>query len=206
MRLAKFIPMLLTVAIVMPATAFALGGIGPRASITGTIQEIHISEKQSYEQQGGEIIVKASNGQIVTVSLQDTAVIISEGRLSRKQLIPRNLAIGMLVRIRGLRIDTKTLSASLLVILNIETNPVLSMNGILQNVTDKTITVLTQDGALKTLTITNETTVSISYDLTGPDALTLIGKQVLITLNPADSTLARIIRITGNKPLIRTTK
>ncbi len=202
MRIFRFSPVLLSIAIALPLTAFALEGIGPRVSVTGTVVEVRMTEKQRFDQIGGELIIKATNGQIVTATIQDTARIISEGRLSRKSLITANIQVGMLVRVVGWRVDSKTLSASMIIIQNIELNPILSLSGVLQSIDGKSITVLTSDGKTRTLSVTNETTVSISYELSGVDALSLINKQVLLTLNPNNSSHVRILRITGNKGVI----
>ena len=206
MRFTRLAPLLFSAVLLLPVSASALEGIGPRASVTGTVQEVHITDKQKFDELGGELIIKASNGQIVTVVLQDKVVIMSEGRMSRKQLLPENIVPGMLVRIRGWRVDSKTLTASLIVIVNIELNPVLNMNGVIQSIDGDKVTVLNQDGVIRTFTITNETTINITYELTGAKALNLIGKQALLTLNPDDTTLVRIMRITGDVALQRTGK
>ncbi len=198
--------LLLVGVIILPESTFALEGIGPRVTVTGTVQEIHMTQKQKFDQIGGEIIMKAENGQIVTVILQDTAQIISEGRLSRKSLIPANIQLNMLVRARGWRVDSKSLTAALVIIQNIQLNPALSLNGVLQSIDGDNISVLSQDGQTRTFGITNETTVNISYELTGKSALSLIGKQVLLTLNPKDQSLVRILRIMGNNGIITTTR
>lgn len=202
MRTFRFLPILLSAAILLPATAFALEGIGPRVTVTGTVVEVHMTDKQKFDQIGGELIIKATNGQIVTATIQETARIISEGRLSRKSLITANIQPGMLVRVVGWRIDSKTLSASMIIIQNIELNPILSLNGILQSISGNSISVLTSDGKTRIFTITNETTVSISYELTGPEALSLLNKQVLLTMNPNNNSNIRILRVTGNKGVI----
>lgn len=186
----------------LPISASALEGIGPRVTLTGTVQEVRITDKQKFNEVGGELVIKASNGQIVTVVLQDTVEIISEGRLSRKQLLPVNITPNMMVRVRGWRVDSKSLTASLVIIVNIQLNPALSMNGTLQSIDGNTISVLSQDGQTRAFKVTNETQVSISYDLTGTDALSLLGKQVLLTLNPIDQSYVRILRITG-RPALR---
>lgn len=202
MRISRFLPIAVSTLLLFPYAASALEGIGPRVTVTGTVLEVHQTPKQKFDQVGGEIIVKASNGQIVTVVLQDTVKIISEGKLSRKSLITANIQPNMLIRTVGWRVDSKTLSASLVIIQNIELNPVLSLSGVLQGINDNTITVLSDDGKTRTFKITNETTVSISYELTGLDALSLLNKQVLLTMNPNDSSLVRILRITGKKGVI----
>lgn len=185
--------------LLLPFPALALEGSGPRIFVTGTIQEIRITKKQAWDEKGGELTVKATNGQLVTIVLQDTAKIISQGRLSRKNLIPADLRTGMMIRTNGWRVDTKTVSASLAIILNIELNPSLSANGIIQSIDNTGITILSQDGVIRAFKVTNETQVNISYDLYGSDGLTLIGKQALMTLNPDDATMIRVLRITGAK-------
>ncbi len=197
MRISRLLLLSFSAVIFLPVTSFALEGIGPRVSVTGTVVEVRMTEKQRFDQIGGELIIKATNGQIVTATIQDTARIISEGRLSRKSLITANVQAGMLVRVVGWRVDSKTVSASMVIIQNIELNPVLSLSGILQSIDGKSITVLTSDGKTRTFAVTNETTVSISYELSGAEALSLLQKQVLLTLNPNNSSSVRILRITG---------
>ncbi len=206
MRRFTFVSLALCLAVAAPATSFALEGIGPRVTVSGIVQEVHITQKQTFNQVGGEVVIKADNGQIVTAVLLDSTQIVSEGKLSRRQMIPANVKVGMLVRVRGWRVDSKTLTASLFLIQNIELNPALSLSGVLQSINDKQISVLSDDGQVRTLTVTNETTVNISYELSGPEAMTLVGKQILLTMNPENSTFVRVIHITGNKPLVRTQK
>lgn len=206
MRTSKLISLAVAASTIIPSAAFALEGIGPRVTVTGVVQEINISSQQAFSEEGGEIVMKASNGQIVNVVLTKDTQIISEGRLSRKYMIPANVVVGMQIRARGWRVNTNSLTASLLVIMNIELNPVLSQNGVLKAINGNQITVLTADGKNRTFSITNETEVNMNYTLHGVDALTLIGKQVLLTLNPNNPALVRIIRVTGNKPVERTSK
>jgi len=186
--------------ILLPSSALALEGIGPRVTVTGTVQEIHMTDKQKFNQVGGEVIIKATNGQLVTVVLAKDSSIISEGKLSRrKPMVPANITIGMEVRVRGWRIDSKSLTASLFVVLNIELNPALSANGILQSIDGNTIKVLDQSGQTRTFAITNETEINVSYSLRGVDGMTFIGKQVLLTLNPLNNSQIRNLTLTGNK-------
>jgi hypothetical protein len=199
----RFLVALSSVLFLLPAAAFALEGIGPRVTVTGTVQEVQISEKQKFDGEGGQFIIKATNGQLVTVVFAKTTQITSEGRLSRKLLIPTNITVGMQVRARGWRVDANTITASLFIIQNIELNPVLSMNGVLQKIDGGSITVLSQDGQTRNFSITNETEVNVNYTLHGSDGMNLIGKQVLLTLNPQDATLVRVIRITGATEQIR---
>ncbi len=206
MRTSKILSFAIALSVLLPIPAFALEGIGPRVTVTGQVQEVRISEKQAFDEEGAEIVMKASNGQIVTVVLTKDTKIISEGRLSRKNMIPANVVVGMQIRVRGWRVNSNSLTASLLVIMNIELNPVLSQYGVLTSVDGATITVLGVDGKSRTYTVTNETEVNLNYTLYGPNALTLVGRQVLLTLNPSNSALVRIIRVTGDKPLERTAK
>lgn len=206
MRVTRLLPLALAVSIVLPVSGLALEGIGPRVTVTGIVEEVRISEKQAFDQEGGEFVVKATNGQLVTIVVTKDTQIISEGRLSRKYMIPVNIVKDMQVRVRGWRIDSKTLTASLFIIMNVELNPALSMNGTIQSIDGAKISVLTTDGRSSTFSITNETEVNINYTLRGTDGLTLIGKQALLTLNPSDRTQVRIIRITGNAAAVQTTK
>ena len=202
MRVSRLFLTLFFAAIFFPSSVVALEGIGPRVTVTGVVQEVRQTQKQKFDQIGGELNIKAANGQIVTVVLHDTVKIISEGKLSRKYLITANIQPNMLLRVTGWRVDSKTLTASLVIIQNIELNPALSVAGVLQQIDGSTISVLTDDGKTRLLTLTNETIVNISYELSGAAALSLLQKQVLLTLNPNDQSLVRILRITGNKGII----
>ena len=206
MRTSRFLPLAVAISVLLPVSAFALEGIGPRVTVTGTVTEVRISQQQAFSEEGAEVIIRAKNGQIVTLVLTKHTQILSEGRLSRKRMIPVNIVAGMQVRVRGWRVGSDSLTASLFVISNIELNPILSQNGILKSIDGNTITVLSSDGQNRTFTVTNETEVNLHYTARGADALTLIGKQVLLTLNPNDTSLVRIIRITGNQPVNRTAK
>jgi hypothetical protein len=112
----------------------------------------------------------------------------------------------MKVRVRGWRVGSDALTANLFIIQNIELNPILAASGTLQSMTDASVSILEADGQVHTYTITNETEVNINYTLYGKEGLSLIGKQTLLTLNPDDRSLARIIRITGNTDSSRTLK
>lgn len=186
------------IATLLPLSASALDGIGPRITVTGVVEAVRITDQQLSDEYGGEYDVRASNGQLVTVVLNKDTEIVSEGRMSRRTLLPVNISKGMQVRIRGWRVDSNTLTASLAIILNITLNPVLSGNGIIQKVDGGNITILTPDGQSKVFTVTNETEVDMSYTLYGADGLSLIGKQALLTLNPLNSSQIRVIRITGS--------
>jgi hypothetical protein len=194
------------VAMALPIAAFALEGTGPRVTVTGTVMEVNITEKQKFDQVGAEIVMKAQNGQIVTIVVNKDTEIVSEGKLSRKLLIPANIQKGRSVRVRGWRLGTDSMTASLFLLLNVETDPLYSANGIIQSISGKTVTVLTQNGQSRTFTLTNETEVNISYTLYGSNGLSLIGKQALLTMNPNDPSLIRIIRVTGEPQVERGAK
>ena len=192
--------------VLLPDPAYALEGIGPRVTVSGTVQSVMITEKQAFDQVGGEVTVLASNGQVVTIVITKDTQIISEGRLSRKYLLPVNITEGMQVRVRGWRIDSKSLTASLFIIQNIEVNPVLSGNGTIQSFDGTLLTLLSADGQTRSYTVTNETEVNMNYTLYGPSALSLVGKKALLTLNPSDSKMIRILRINGDPDAQRTMK
>ncbi len=206
MNTSRLVSFAVLTSMLLPASAFALEGIGPRITVTGIVQEVRISKDQAFNKEGAEVIIKATNGQIVTVVLDKYSKIISEGRMSRKDMIPANITVGMQVRTRGWRANSDSLTASLFIIMNIALNPVLSHNGVLTAINGNTITVLGVDGQSRAFTLTNETEVQINYTLYGTNGITLIGKQVLLTLNPNDSKLIRILRVTGDKPVDRTAK
>ncbi|MEQ1849106.1 MAG: hypothetical protein ABL890_00780 [Candidatus Peribacteraceae bacterium] len=194
-----FIVALLITSILAPTSALALEGIGPRVTVVGVISSMVISKDQEFQEFGGEMSLKAENGQEVTILLQKDTKIISEGRMNRKEILPINLAKGMQLRVRGWRMGTDALTASLIILENVELNPALSTSGILQSIDATGITVLTQDGQSVSYAVTAETEVSINYTLRNIEGLTLIGKQVLLTMNPRNRTLLRSIRITGTK-------
>lgn len=202
----KFFAASALIALSLPVAAYALEGSGPRVTITGTVTEVRITEKQAFDQEGAEIIVKASNGQYVTLVITKDTEIVSEGKLSRKLLIPANVQVGMNVRVRGWRLGTDSMTASLFIILNLEVNPAFSANGIIQAIDGANVTVLSQDGKSRTYTLTNESEVNISYTMHGASGVSFVGKQALLTLNSTDATQIRILRITGEPPVQRTIK
>lgn len=206
MRASRLLPIFMAVSVLLPSSAFALEGIGPRVTVTGIVQEVRISKEQAFSEEGAEIILKATNGQIVTIVFTKDTQIISEGRMSRKDMIPANIVVGMQLRLRGWRVNTNSLTASLAIIMNIELNPAMAQNGVLTAVNGSTISVLGTDGKSRDYTVTNETEVNLNYTLYGANALTLIGKHVLLTLNPSNTSLVRILRVTGDKPVERTAK
>lgn len=198
----------LIVATLLPTSAFALEGRGPRVTVTGIVQEVSITEKQKFDKEGGQFVIRASNGQLVTIILGTEAdyEIISEGRLSRKYLIPSDVTVGMSVRVRGWRVNSNTLNASLFVITNIELNPQLTTSGTLQEIGTNTITLLLTNGESKTYEVTNDTQIQLNYTLFGPSALNPLGKLAFLTLSPYNANQVRIIRITGESDPTRTTK
>lgn len=189
--------------LLIPATSFALEGIGPRVTVSGTVQEVNITDKQLFSEEGGEYVMAASNGQSVTVILDKYTKIISEGKRSRKDLLPVNITPLQEIRVRGWRVDGNTLTASLIVIMNLELNPTLAISGVVQDVQDDKMTVLTADGLSRTYTVDNGTEINVNYTITGAEGLTLVGKEVLLTLNPVNMTYVRVIRINGNPPAVK---
>lgn len=202
----KLTSSLILLSVLIPSAAFALEGIGPRVSVTGTVEEVRITDKQKFDQVGGEFIVRATNGQRVTIVLGEQYEIISEGRLSRRSLLPSDVQVGMQVRIRGWRVNSNTLTASLFILTNIELNPQLTTSGTLQAIGISDITVLLNNGESKTFEVNNDTQVQINYTLSGRSALDLVGKQALLTLNPNNNTQVRILRITGEVQATRGVK
>lgn len=184
--------------LLVPASSFALEGIGPRATVVGEVKTVTITEKQKFEEQGGEYTMTAQNGQTITVILTKDTKIISEGKTSRKQLLPVNITPDMYVRVRGWKNGSDSLTASLIVILNLELNPTLAVSGVIQSIDSDKVTLLTQDATSRTFTINTGTEVNINYKLYGPQALSFIGKEAFITLNPYDPTNVRVLRIQGN--------
>ena len=188
----------------MIPSAFALEGIGPSITVTGTVATITITAQQDWDEYGGELTLTATNGQGVTVVFTKDTQIIAEGRLSRKPLLPKDIMKGMSVRVRGRRLDSGSLTASLFIIQNVSLNPQLSANGTLTAIDGSTISVLQADGKTHVYSLTNETEVNISYTIRGATGLSLIGKKVLLTLNPSNNTQVRVLRISGTEDVNRT--
>lgn len=187
------------VGVLLPFSALALEGIGPRITVTGTIEQATVTAQQKMDEYGAELKVRATNGQVVTMLLNKDTKIIAEGRTSRKDILPENLTVGMDVRIRGWRLGSDAMTASLVIISNVSLNPALATSGILQAIGTTSITIIGQNGVVSTYALTNETEVSINYTLRGMEGLNLVGKEVLLTLNPTNPAQARSVRITGNK-------
>lgn len=206
MNIRRLVSLAAVAGILLPLSASALEGIGPRVTVTGIVEEVRITEKQMFDEEGAEYVIRATNGQEVTVVVTKDTQIISEGRISRRHLLPVNVTKDMQIRVRGWRVGSDSLTASLLIIMNVSLNPALAANGEIQAIGDDTITILTGDGRTSTFSVTNETEVSIDYSIRGFDGLSLIGKRALLTLNPRDSSQVRIIRITGRVEAERTTK
>jgi len=198
--MSRFLASVTVAGLLLPISALALEGIGPRVTIEGVVEQVTVTSQNKFDEYGGELKVRARNGQLVTVILNKLTKIIAEGRISRKDILPENLQVGMDARVRSSgRISTDAINASLIVISNISLNPALSTSGIIQEVGETSVKVMGQNGVLGEYQLTNETEVSINYALRGMDALRLVGKEALITLNPQNPAQARIIRITGNK-------
>jgi hypothetical protein len=64
--------------------------------------------------------------------------------------------------------------------------------------------VLESDGKTHVYSLTNETEVNLSYTLYGADALNLVGKKILLTLNPLNNAQIRTLRITGTDTPLKT--
>ncbi len=197
----KILSSLTALSFLVPALAFALPGIGPRVTVDAVILEVRITEQQKFDKEGGEFLLQTQDGQTIVAVLGENAKIITEGRSSRKEAIPSDLKVGMAVRVRGWRIDESSVTASLFVITNIQNNPGLTGNGIVQAVGDSTLTVLLSSGESRTLNVTKETEVNVNYELRGIEGLSLVGKAVSYTVNPEDPSLLRVIRITGRSEL-----
>jgi hypothetical protein len=180
----------------VPFSALALEGIGPRLTIVGIVENIQLTQKELFENVGGTIFLRVTNGQLVTVKIGKYTEIISEGKTSRNKLLPINITKNMQLRIRGLREGSAGLNASLIVVTNVALNPALSANGKVESIDAYGITVLTSSGTRQLYEITNETEINVSYIMTGKEGTTLIGKTALLTLNPNNGSQVRILRIT----------
>lgn len=200
--------LVLTSFVVAPLQAYALEGIGPRITVTGTAEEIRLTDKQKFDRVGAEVIITARNGQKVTIILDEHTSIISEGRISRKELTPIDIPVGALIRARGWRVGEDAITASLFILENAQVNPVLAVSGTLLSIDlpSNTITVLTNDGKKQQYTVATNTEVYVSYSLRGIDSLSFLGKKVLLTLNPQQPKSVRIIRITGEKEILKQTQ
>ncbi len=185
-----------------PVLAFALPGVGPRVTLDATVLEVRLTEEQRFDKEGGEFLLRADNGQEIVVVLRENARIITEGRSSRKKAIPSDVRPGMTVRVQGWRVDTSSVTASLVVITNLENNPGLSGNGVLQSVGESSVTILLQSGESRTLTVTNETEVHAEYEMRGTEGLTFAGKSATFTVNPDNPSLLRVLRI-GGRPEVK---
>ncbi len=202
----RFAASLVLLSILVPATALALEGNGPRVTIQGIVEEIRITDKNKWDEFGGEMVVKAKNNQMVTIVMDKDTKIISEGRLSRRQLLPTDVRLKMEVRVTGRRVNGNTINASLFVITNIEKNASLTGNGLYQSSNATSVTLLLSTGETKTFSITSETEVNVSYTLWGADGLTLVGKRAYYTMNPENPGQLRVLRIDGAKDFDRTSK
>jgi hypothetical protein len=181
-----------------PALGFALEGVGPRVSLQGSVQEVNLTDEQRFTQHGGELVITANNSQTVTVVIGRNTKIIMEGRSSRKQPIPDDIRPDMTVRVVGTRLGTDSVNASLIVITNIQKNPALNGNGIIQSITDDSVTLLLPDGTTKTLAVDSNTEVKVNYSIRGARGMTLIGKQAIYTVSLGDRNTVNILTVTGN--------
>jgi hypothetical protein len=57
MRLSKLLPIALATSVLLPLSAYALEGIGPRVTVTGTVEKATVTEQQIFDEQGGEFVI-----------------------------------------------------------------------------------------------------------------------------------------------------
>lgn len=193
----KLLATALTSSLLVPFSAFALEGLGPRVSLSGEITAVSITEEQLFMDEGAEITVVAENGQTVKVIIEDSTNIVTEGRLSRKKARPRDLTVGMHVRVRGWRLGTDSLTASLITVTNVELNPALSGNGVIQSFDGSTVTLVTTDGRTLSFVVEDDTDVHMTYTLKGATALSPVGKQAFFSVSPTATTRLKVLRLTG---------
>ncbi len=179
----------------LPLSAYALPGTGPRIDIQGVILQVNITADQKFDNKGGEVILKADNGQTIQIVLLDNVKIITEGRLSRKTAVPSDLRTGMNIRARGIRLGTDSMNASLITITNIEKNPATSANGILQAVSSTSVSIVDAAGVSKTFSIDDGTQVIVDYKVYGSEGLSFIGKQAFLSFSKGNPQLVKIIHI-----------
>lgn len=185
--------------ILVPASAFALEGIGPRVNIVGTVTSATFTDQQKADHVGGILKLTAkTNGQVITVNMDDFTQVTSEGQSSRKRIATTDIQENMQLRIRGTRQGTDSIYASLIVIENAQTNPVLTNYGTILSIDGGSITVQLSNNETRSILIGNETEVNVSYQLFGAGALSLIGKDVFITLNPQNKNQAKVLRIVAH--------
>ncbi len=185
-------------AVALPSLALALPGIGPRITIEGELDSpLIFTPQQEFDRVGGIIELKASNGQTVTVKLQEYTRIIFEGRNSHKDIRPTDLSTGMYLRIRGWRQGSDSMTASLIVITNLANTASLNDNGTILSIVGNSVTVQLSSGQQRTFTVNAATDVQVAYASNGIEALSLVGKNAQITLNPQDHTQIKTLIVTG---------
>lgn len=197
MRLSTTASLFVVLAMLVPASAFALDGIGPRVAVEGTVQSITITKDQAVKEQGGSMIVLAKNGQLVKVDITENAIILFEGKRRRTAFKPADILEGMSVRLRGWRTGTDSTQAAQITILNLEKSSSLTYSGTVDDITPTTVKMRLGNSDSRTFTLTTETEVNVSFQAFGPSGLSLIGRNIDVTLNPQDLTQVRIIRITA---------
>ncbi len=169
-----------------------------RVTVSGEIIDTTLSPQQQFDKSGGSFRVKAANGSIFSFLIDKETQYIIEGRNSRatnSRLTNQNILAGMNVLVRGVRVDATTARASLIIIKNPAKDTSLNVSGVIQSVGANTLTLLQTDGKTRTITLNNDTEVNVSYQVFGLSALTFVGKNVSIVLNPQDLTVARVVRI-----------
>lgn len=179
----------------LPVSALALPGQGPRVDIEGQILQVNLTKDHIFNKKGGEVVVKISNGQTIQVILMNNAKIITEGRLSRKSAIPADLRAGMNVRARGLRLTVDSINANMIVITNLEKNPGTSANGIIQAIGDTSISILNPAGVTQTFSINSDTEVNVEYKDKGRNGLNFVGKQAFLSFSRGNPQLVKIVRV-----------
>lgn len=183
--------------IAAPLLTYALGGTGFRITIEGTVKSVTLTDAQRSNGVGGTMIV-TSKGQDITVTILETANIIRQDKISSHSYSPADIEISTPVRVSGTRNGVGTMTASLVIIQNYEKMASLAVHGILQAASRSALQLRLDDGTLSTYSVNNSTSVTANYTMDGAKGLTLIGKQVFITLNPRNPAQARIVQIGGN--------
>lgn len=183
--------------VLVPTSAFALEGIGRRVNVVGVVKSTQFTTVQKADGNGGILQALAANGQMVTVTMDPYTKVMREGSSSRRELKTTDIANNMQIRFTGVRKGTAEVAASLIIIQNIETTPQLTINGTIVSINQSSITVVGSNGAVVMYDINGDTEININYQVFGMEALSLIGKDVFISLNPQDLKQAKILRITA---------
>ena len=183
--------------VLVPTSAFALDGIGRRVNVIGTVKSTEFNATQKADGNGGILMVLAANGQMVKVTMDPYTKVMREGSSSRRELKTTDIAANMQIRFNGVRKGIDEVAASMVIIQNIETTPQLTQNGTIVSINQSSVTIVVSNGAVNTYNINSDTEININYQVFGMEALSLIGKDVFISLNPQDLTQAKILRVTA---------